>query len=259
VAAGLLATAALMVLTFARPADDVRVPRERATIIVTIDVSLSMMAQDVDPDRLTAAQRAAREFVDSLPPRLNVGLVSFAGTASVLVPPATDRDAVTQAIDQLRLAEYTAIGEGLFTSLDALRLVPEDDAGEDVPARIVLLSDGETTVGRPNAEAVAAAVEAGVPVSTIAFGTPDGVLELDGVLEPVPVAEEDLRQIAAGTGGGFYAAETAGQLEDVYADIGSSIGYETVPQEVTARWAGFSLVLLLLTTAGSLAFFGRLP
>ena len=262
VALGLLATVALMVLTFARPAADVRVPRERATIIVTIDVSLSMMAQDVAPDRLTAARQAAHEFVDRLPPRLNVGLVSFAGTANVLVPPTTDRARVTQAIDQLQLAEYTAIGEGIFTSLDALRLVPEDPndpQDEEVPARIVLLSDGETTVGRPNSEAVAAAVDAGVPVSTIAFGTPEGVLELDGMVEPVPVGEEDLRLIAEGTGGQFYAAETAGELEDVYANIGSSIGFEEVPQEITARFAGISLLALLLTSVGAVAFFGRLP
>lgn len=261
VAAGLLATLALMVVTFARPAADVRVPRERATVVLTIDVSLSMKADDVAPDRLSAAQAAAHDFVDSLPPRLNVGLVSFAGTATVLVPPTTDRARVNQAIDGLELAEYTAVGEGLFTALDALEQVPVDPAApdEEVPGRIVLLSDGETTVGRPDAQAAAAAREAGVPVFTIAFGTPHGVVEINGVSEPVPVAERDLRAIAATTGGAFYSAASAGELEEVYDDIGSSVGYELQPQEITARWAGFSLVALLVTAVGSLAWFGRLP
>lgn len=261
VAAGLLTTLAMLVVTFARPAGEVLVPRERATIVVTIDVSLSMMAEDVAPDRLTAAQAAARDFVDELPPRLNVGLVSFAGTANVLVPPTTDRARVMQAIDQLELAEYTAIGEGIFTSLDALEQVPVDPSAPDekVPGAVVLLSDGETTVGRPNEQAAAAALEAGVPVSTIAFGTPEGVLELDGLVQPVPVGEEDLRQIAEITGGGFYEAETAGELEQVYEDIGSSVGYATEAQEITARFAGYSLLLMLLTSVGSLAWFGRLP
>jgi Ca-activated chloride channel family protein len=261
VAAGLLACLALMVVTCARPAGAVKVPRERATIVLTIDVSLSMRADDVAPTRLAAAQAAARGFVDELPPRLNVGLVSFAGTATVLVPPTTDRARVKQAIDQLQLAEYTAIGEGLFTSLDALQQVPRDPSAPDaeVPARIVLLSDGETTVGRPNQLAVAAAKEAHVPVFAIAFGTPAGTVELDGVRQPVPVAEGDLRQIAAGTGGEFYRAETAGQLDDVYSDIGSSVGYETKTEEITGRWAGVSLVALMLTTVGSLLWFGRLP
>ncbi|MFP5346230.1 MAG: VWA domain-containing protein [Actinomycetes bacterium] len=260
-AAGLLATVALMVLTFARPADEVRVPRERATVIVTIDVSLSMMAEDVEPSRLVAAQQAARSFVQDLPPRLNVGLVSFAGTASVLVPPTTEREPVLRAIDDLKLAEYTAIGEGIFTSLSALDLVPADPSspGEHVPGAIVLLSDGETTVGRSNSEAAAAARQAGVPVSTIAFGTPDGVLQLDGLSQPVPVGDGDLRRNADDTGGRFYRAETAGQLQDVYADIGSSLGYVTQPQEVTGRWAGYTLLALLVTVAGSLAWFGRMP
>ncbi|GAB2690063.1 VWA domain-containing protein [Thalassiella azotivora] len=261
VAVGLLVTVAVMVVTFARPAGEVRVPRERATIVLAVDVSLSMAAEDVEPTRLDAAQAAATEFVRSLPPRLNVGLVSFAGTASVLVPPTTDRARVEQAVDQLRLAEYTAIGEGVFTALEAVQQVPVDPAApdEEVPARIVLLSDGETTVGRSNESAAAAAREAGVPVSAIAFGTPDGVVELEGQLEPVPVGEEDLRAIADATGGRFYQAETAGELRDVYADIGSSVGYETVLEEVTGRWAGLGLLSLLLTAAGSLVWFGRLP
>lgn len=260
-AAGLLVALGLLVLAFARPAGEVRVPRERATIIVTIDVSLSMMAQDVEPTRLRAAQSAAREFVDTLPPRLNVGLVSFAGSAQVLVAPTTDRAQVDRAIAGLELREYTAVGEALFTSLQAIEALPDDPSApeEAVPARVVLLSDGETTVGRPNADGIAAAQAAGVPVFTIAFGTPTGTVELEGVEQLVPVEVEDLRQIAESTGGATYRAESAGELGDVYADIGSSVGYELVEQEVTDRFVGVALLALVVSALGSLAWFGRLP
>lgn len=260
-AAGLLLSLALLVLAFARPAGEVEVPRERATIIVTIDVSLSMMAQDVEPSRLRAAQTAARDFVDGLPPRLNVGLVSFAGSAQVLVPPTTDRAQVDRGIDDLELREYTAVGEAIFTSLQAIETVPDDPSAPDeaVPARIVLLSDGETTVGRPNTDGIEAAQAAGVPVFTIAFGTPTGTVELEGIEQVVPVEVEDLREIAEATGGAAYQAETAGELEGVYADIGSSVGFELEQREVTDRFVGVALASLLLSALGSLAWFGRLP
>lgn len=258
VAAGTVLALAVVVVAFARPAADTRVPRERATVVLAIDVSLSMNAEDVAPNRLEAAQQAARQFADDLPPSINLGLVTFAGSATVLVPPTTDRARVKQAVDSIRLGPYTAIGEGIFTGLQSLDQVPPDPSGEPVPAHLVVLSDGETTVGRANAEAVAAAVEADVPVSTIAFGTPGGTVVIEGVEEPVPVNEDELRTIADDAGGSFYEAETLGELEDVYADIGSSIGYETVPSEITDRWVGLALATLLLCVAGSLVWFGRL-
>jgi Ca-activated chloride channel family protein len=261
VAAGLLATLGMLVVTFARPAGQVEVPRERATIVLAIDVSLSMEARDVSPNRLSAAQDAARDFIAELPPRLNLGIVSFAGSAQVLVPPTTDRRQAAAAIDALELEPYTAIGEGIFTSLRAVEQVAVDPSEPDtpVPARIVLLSDGETTVGRSNEDGVLAAREADVPVSTIAFGTPDGTVVLEGVEEPVPVGKEDLADIARDTGGQAYEAETLGELEEVYDDIGSSIGFELVDAEVTSRFAGYSLALLVLSLVGSLGWFGRLP
>lgn len=258
VAAGTVLALAVVVVAFARPAADTRVPRERATVVLAIDVSLSMNAEDVAPNRLEAAQQAARQFADDLPPSINLGLVTFAGSATVLVPPTTDRARVKQAVDSIRLGPYTAIGEGIFTGLQSLDQVPPDPSGEPVPAHLVVLSDGETTVGRANSEAVAAAVEADVPVSTIAFGTPGGTVVIEGVEEPVPVNEDELRTIADDAGGSFYEAETLGELEDVYADIGSSIGYETVPSEITDRWVGLALATLLLCVAGSLVWFGRL-
>ncbi|MDH3302717.1 MAG: VWA domain-containing protein [Acidimicrobiia bacterium] len=262
-----LAALAVLVAAFAQPARQVRVPRERATVIVAIDVSLSMQATDVEPNRLSAAQVAANRFIDELPPSLNVGIVSFAGTASVLVSPTIDRLPAHNAINNLRLAESTAIGEAIFTSIDALQTVPADGAPEPPPARIVLLSDGQTTVGRPDSEAVNAAVEADVPVSTIAFGTTRGTIEYDdpntAMVErqeiPVPVMEDNLRAIADGTNGAFFTASSLDELEAVYNDIGSAIGYELVDREITDWFVGGGIALLALAAAFSLVWFQRLP
>lgn len=260
-AAGLLASLALLVLAAARPVQEVQVPRERATIVLAVDVSLSMRATDVDPTRLAAAQAAARNFVADLPDRLNVGLVTFAAAGRVVVPPTTEHAAVERALADLELSEYTAIGEAIFTALDAVRQAPPnpDDPEAPVPAAIVLLSDGETTVGRPNSDGVRAAVDAGVPVSTIAFGTPAGTVEINGVLQPVPVDVQALEEIARGTGGRAYAAASADELAEVYADIGSDVGYTTEEEETTHRWATAALLVLLVTAGTSLAASGRLP
>src|SRR3954465_12018961 len=147
---GALGMAALVV-SLAVPSSEVRVPRERATVIMAVDVSLSMQARDIEPTRFQAMQTAAKEFVDILPERINLGLVSFAGTATTVVPPTTDRLQVAGAIDNLDLAEATAIGEAVFTSLSAIENFQSSlDAGEEkaAPARIVLLSDSYNTLGR---------------------------------------------------------------------------------------------------------------
>ena len=184
-----------LTLAFAKPKDQVSVPRERATIVVTIDVSLSMEAQDVEPNRLDAAKIAAEQFVNSLPPKFNVALVSFAGTAMTLVPPTLDRGAVTAGIQALRPQASTAIGEGIYTSLAALAQVPPDPDNPKAvaPARIVLLSDGKTQVGRASDEAAQAARAQSVPIYTIAYGTADGYIEIGGRREPVPVDRAELR------------------------------------------------------------------
>lgn len=256
-----MVTVGLLVTAFARPQDEVKVPRERATIVVAIDVSLSMKATDVPPSRLAAAQRAASEFVTSLPKRFNVALVSYAGSASILVSPTIDRQAVQRAIKNLQLAESTATGEAIYTSLEALKQVPADPAHpqDPAPARIVLLSDGYQNVGRSSDQAAAAARRAGVPISTIAFGTKYGYVDIDGQRSPVPVDEESMRQIARETGGKAYTAQSVGELQDVYADIGSSIGYTHKEQEVTSRFVGIALIGALCAAGASLLFFGRIP
>ena len=176
-----LAMLALLVVGFARPQAEVQVPRERATVLVAVDVSRSMLADDVAPDRLTAAKTAAREFVADLPEQFNVGLVGFAGSASVFVPPATDRQTVNAGIDRLVEGAAgrsgTAIGDAIATSLESIRTL-DAQAGDDVPpARVVVLSDGANTAGRDPAEAARAATELGVPVDAISFGTPAGIIQ----------------------------------------------------------------------------------
>lgn len=260
VAAGLLCSMAALIVGFARPAGTVREPRERATVILAIDVSLSMEATDVQPNRLRAAQQAATQFANKLPAGMNLGLVSFSGSASVVVPPTTDRQRVVRGIEGLELGPYTAIGEGIYAALQAISLAPDsDDPDDPVPAHIVLLSDGETTTGRSNSSAAALAEEQKVPVSTIGFGTPDGTVNIEGYNQPVPVNEEDLREIATETGGRAYQAQTLDELSQVYDDIRRSVGYELVPAEITDRWLGLGLLLLFGTAIGSLTWFGRLP
>ncbi len=258
------AIATLLALTtfttaFAKPSRPEKVPRERATVVMAIDVSLSMEATDVNPTRIEAAKDAAASFVDLLPARLNLGLVSFAGTAQVLVAPTTDHDLVKRSISTLELGPRTAIGEAVYLSLQSINTVPSEPGQAKPPARIVLMSDGETTVGRPNEQAGQAAAEAKTPVYTIAFGTDDGTVAVEGRLVPVPVNREALRRLAETTGGKAFDATSGRELRQVYADIGSSIGYRTVPREVTAWFVGLGLLFAMAGAVGSLVWTSRLP
>jgi Ca-activated chloride channel homolog len=259
-AALFLVALAALILGFARPVRAMRVGEKRATVVLAIDTSLSMEADDVTPTRLEVAQEAARRFVSDLPSGLNVGLVTFNGSTAIAVAPTGDREAVADAIDRLALGEGTAIGDAITTALDAVADAPAGDDGEPAPARIVVMSDGETTMGTPNDDAAAAAAEAGVPVDTIAFGTSGGMIE-DGTggNEPVPVQPEPLAEIARTTGGEAFEAGSLDELTAVYADIGRVVGYETVRRDVSAWFVGVGIVLLGLTGTLSLAWSQRLP
>ena len=248
-----------LALAVARPAAEVKTPLQRATIIVAIDVSLSMQATDVAPSRLAAAQQAATAFVTSLPDSYNIGLVSFAKTANVVVSPGKDKAAVRQAIADLQLAESTATGEAVFTSLTAIQAVPADGASGPPPARIVLLSDGYRTTGRSTEDAAAAAAAANVPVSTIAFGTDGGAVNIGGQIQPVPVDKASLGKLAEITHGHYYEATSLPQLNEIYKDMGSSIGHKTVPLEITRWYAGIALLLAFAGAALSLLWTSRLP
>jgi Ca-activated chloride channel family protein len=251
---------ATLVVSLAVPSSEVRVPRERATVVMAVDVSLSMQARDIEPNRFEAMQTAAKEFVDVLPEQINLGLVSFAGTATTVVPPTTDRQQVRNAIDNLELAESTAIGEAVFTSLTAIQNFQTSlgETGEQPPARVVLLSDGYNTVGRDDTQAVAAAIAAGIPVSTIAFGTDYGTLDLDGETVPVPVDRATLETIADETGGSYSEAASAAELEQVYADLGSQIGYTTEPKDISPWFVRGGVLVLLLGAVLSLFWTNRL-
>lgn len=254
---------ALVILTIgvAQPTGKVRVPRERATVIVALDVSQSMRSTDVLPDRLDAAKAAAKQFVDLLPSRINVGLVKFAGTASVVVPPTIDRDSLKVAVDGLELADSTAIGEAVFTSLDAITTFSKATTAKDdqpAPARIVLMSDGFSNRGRDVADAAKAATQAKVPVSTIAFGTDNGTVDVDGEIVPVPADKSTLRHLADDTGGTFHTATSAQELRQVYSDIGSQIGYTTAERDISWRFLALGLLFAIGAAGLSLLWSGRL-
>ena len=257
----LLAGLCVLSVGVARPSAAVRVPRDRATVVMAIDVSLSMQATDVLPSRLEAAQQAAKKFVDLLPARINLGLVSFGGNASALVAPTVDRESVKIAIDKLQLQESTAIGEAVFTSLDAIRVFSQATTakGDNAPpARIVLLSDGANNKGRSVPEAEAAALKAGVKVSTIAFGTDGGTVTFEGQTIPVPADAVTLNQLARATGGAYHAAHSVQELESVYANIGSQIGYTTQRRDISWRFLAAGLMFVLAAAGTSMLWAGRL-
>jgi Ca-activated chloride channel family protein len=242
-----LALLALAGLAFAlaRPEVFRDEPRERATIMLAVDVSGSMAAADVTPFRLRAAQDAALTFAEEVPRQYQVGLVSFSGQANLLVAPTTDRDALARAIESLVPDGATAVGEAVVTSLDAIRASQglAEEGGRLEAARIVVLSDGATTVGLPPALAAEDASRAGVPVYTVALGTADGVLS-NG--QRVPPDVEGMRELAEATGADAYESQDAEEVSAVYEELGSFIGTERVRSEVTAWPAGIAAALLVL-------------
>ncbi len=250
-----LAGVLVLAVAFARPVIAIPIPQEQASLILAIDVSLSMGAVDVEPSRIDAAQEAAVRFAQIAPDDLNIGLVAFAGTALPVLAPDTDRASLDTAVDRLGLGQGTAIGEAIFTSLDQLESSVPDP---DVPKAIVVLSDGETTVGRPDSEAASAAVAAGVPVYTISFGTSSGTVDYQGERISVPVAPEPLRQIAETTGGQFFETANEPELAQILSTIGSEVAFETEDREVTDWFAVTGLALVSLAIAGSIRWFGRI-
>jgi len=242
-----LALLALTGLAFglARPEVYRAQPRERATIMLVIDVSGSMAAADVAPYRLRAAQDAALTFAQKVPRQYQVGLVSFNGRANLLVAPTTDRDALERAIESLVPDGATAVGEAVVASLDAIRATQgvAQDGGKLEAARIVVLSDGATTVGLPPSVAAERARQAGVPVFTVSLGTLDGVLP-NG--QRVPPDIEGMRDLAETTGGEAYESRDAQDVSAVYEQLGSFIGTERVKTEVTGWPAGIGAALLAL-------------
>jgi Ca-activated chloride channel homolog len=258
-AAAFLAMLCVLVVAFARPAAETKVPRERATVLIALDVSNSMAATDVEPNRLEAAKSAALAFVDRLPSRFNVGLVAFDGSASVIVAPTTDHQAVDSGIRGLATGPATAIGEAVFSSIEAIANFDQQAGTNPPPARIVLLSDGANTAGRSPEQAADAATAAHIAVSTIAYGTPEGTVEVNGQLIPVPVDGPALERLAKSTNGAYYEAASGEELQKVYQDIGSSVGFRTIRREVSVWFIGFGLLAAFGAAIASLVWSSRLP
>ncbi|HLY81822.1 MAG TPA: VWA domain-containing protein [Acidimicrobiales bacterium] len=255
----------LLIVGFAQPTRAVRTPRQRATVMLTLDVSGSMVAGDVAPSRLGAAQQAARSFVNALPPGVQLGLISFSTTASVLVSPTTDRTTVLAAISALQAGGATATGDALDLALKAISAVPPGAGGKPAPAAIVLMSDGSPTVGQGDqsptqavTSAATAAKQAGVKINTIAFGTPGGVVSLQGRDVAVPADPAAMAQIASESGGKTFTAQTAGQLKSVYDQIGRVVGYDVHRHEITAWFTGIGLALAMLAAIGALIWTQRI-
>lgn len=267
VAAMALAGLAAGMVASARPYDAQVVQAQLSgRVAIVLDVSLSMMATDVAPSRLEAAQQAALDFVDQVDPTVALSLISFSGQVRVLTPPTTDHESVRRGIRGLRLGEGTAIGDALRAAVDVLVGAtsaegsrPGRPGRDEVPGVIVLLSDGTTTVGSPTLDGAQVAADAGIPVSTIAFGTPNGIVMLPGTgqVVPVPVDTIELAAVAAITGGDAFVAPTLDSLIAAYDTIRDRLAANLgdpmeIPDEQSWRWVLAALALWSLAWLGSM-------
>lgn len=255
-----LASLVALGLAYANPLGTERQPRERATVVLVIDTSLSMSADDVPPDRLTAAKEAAVTFMADLPDTYNVAVVGMDATPSIVVPPTTDRGVTERAINALELADGTAIGDSITSALRAVdQAPPGDDEDEPAPAMIIMLSDGTNTEGPPPAGPAAAAAEREIPIFTIAYGTQNGFVDVDGQRENVAPDTAALKVIADATGGRAVNADDVSSLADAYREIGSVVGYEDVKKPITAQYAFFALGFAVIAALGAVMMAARWP
>ena len=285
----------VMITAVSRPAAVVRLPSQHETIILSLDVSGSMRAKDVEPDRITAAQNAAKTFINEQPRSTRIGIVAFAGTASLVQPPTQSREDLHAAIERLQLQRATAIGSGILVALKAIfpdvdfdlratnpRLNPAGTPGKGGPlagplatppgekpkpvppgsyksAAIILLTDGQATTGPDPIEAARMAAERGVRVFTVGVGTPNGeILVGEGWSMRVRLDEETLKQIANLTGAEYFYAGTAVDLKKIYQSLNSRFVLEKKETEITALFAAAAALTVLLSAALSLAWFNRI-
>ena len=263
----LIALTALLV-GLARPKAEISVPREDATIMIAIDTSRSMAADDVRPSRMEAAKAGIREFLAEAPDSYRVGVVSFASDARLVAPPTRDRELVDLALDELRTGEGTALGDAIAKAVEVGQAVDAAAAATDeepTPTTVLLVSDGKEdgSLVSPQ-EASGQARERGVPVFTVGMGTPDGVVEVPlaggyTARVEVPADPTTLRRVADATGGRFFSSPTLEQLRAVYAELESRLGREEEWREVTVAFAAAGAIMLLLGGALSASWFRRLP
>jgi Ca-activated chloride channel family protein len=257
---------ALLTVALATPTHDMKIPRNRAVIMLVIDMSQSMRATDVEPTRLKAAEQAASQFATQLTPGINLGLVGFARTPYLLVPPTPQHQATVDALKKLDYADGTATGEAIFTALHAIQATSVAGGDTPPPARIVLLSDGKenkpSDPSDPHDGAYTAArlaKDQGVPVSTITFGTPSGEIEMAGARVAVPVAADQMKTIARLSGGQSYTATNLSELNKDYDSIQNEIGYRTVPGPGSAGWLRLGVITAVIAAALALLINRRLP
>jgi Ca-activated chloride channel homolog len=273
----LLALATLAV-AFARPRVEVMSQREQATIVLAVDSSGSMMAEDVRPTRFVAAQEAVKTFLNQIPPKVRVGMMTFAADTEVVAPPTTDRETVRQALQFLVPLRGTAIGDAVARAAEVARdaVKPQSErtlasfstaAADDEkkpPAAVLFLSDGFQTTGVLGPlDGADRAKKLGIPVYTISLGTDEGVVEFGFGPErreiPVPPDRESLRLIAERTGGKYFDAPTSDALQAAYKELGSLLGEEPKEVEATAVFLGAAAALGLIAAALSAVWFARIP
>lgn len=250
----LLGLAALLA-ALARPEAALAVQREEGVVVVVMDSSNSMLAEDIEPNRLEAGRRAAARLLDGLPAKFRVGVVSFAGRARILSRPTVDRPAVERALDGIRTASGTAIGDGLSK---ALTMRPEEPPVDGPPLAVVLLSDGNNTTGAHGPQEVARrAKRLGIPVHAVTLGDPAGPPGAPG--GPRPPSERTLKAIAETTRGRLFSAGSSGDLAQIYADIGTTVSTVRESHEITVVFVGAAAALLLAAAGLSVFWFRRLP
>jgi Ca-activated chloride channel family protein len=281
----LLLALASLIVAGARPTAVLTLPMVEQTVILAMDVSGSMRATDVEPNRLVASQNAAKAFIAELPRSVRVGVVSFAGTAAIVQPPTLSREDVTAAIDRFQLQRATAIGSGLILSLAAIfpdagidlsqvtgaRMMPKAigeqpkekeftpvEPGSYSSAAIILLTDGQRTTGPDSMDAAKMAADRGVKVYTVGVGTKEGdTIGFEGWSMRVRLDEETLKQVASATRAEYFYAGTALDLKKVYQSLGSRLSAQKKETEITALFAGLGALLTLVAAALSLWWFGR--
>jgi len=253
----LLGLAALLV-SLARPSMVLAVPRDQASVMLVLDVSGSMVAPDIQPTRLGAAQQAAKQLIASLPSGAQAGLVAFSDRAFLADPLSPDATAAQRALDGLSAGGGTAIGDGLNLALDQLMQRPANPQDARGPAMVVLLSDGESNAGQAPAAVAARAAQMGVEVDTIGIGTRGQQVSLNRRTR-VGLDETTLKSIASTTGGQYFYAADAAQLEQVFGHLGSQIQWVQEQTEVTFVASGIGAALLTIAGGLALLWFGRLP
>ena len=260
----LLVALAAMIVGVARPHATVSVPRKDATVILALDVSRSMSANDVRPTRMQAAKSAAVRFLSEVPKTFRVGIVAIGSNATVVLPPTTDRTLARTALTTLRRSEGTVLGDAVALSVNLGRK-QRTSSGETIPSAVLVISDGADQGSRTRPQVAAARAKAAhIPVYTTLVGTANGIVQrtlTGGFREQirVPASPTTLKAIAQGSGGEFFQAPTADRLRDVYKQLGTRLGHHKTSREVSDAFAGGAAVLLLLGGTLSALWFRRVP